>query len=96
MADGFLRCVQKMVPRPCGSRVISALEKYPVFGIGVSRDGAFWRFDDTKIQRFDENLYHNDQTTRRFFARPISLFSLTDVLGQTCSERCSFAAVSGV
>jgi len=30
------------------------------------------------------------------FAGPSSHFSLTDVLGQTCSERRSFAAVSGV
>jgi hypothetical protein len=48
---------------------------------GISKNRVYRRFYDTKIQRFDENLYHDDEIPRPFFARPISLCSLTDVLG---------------
>jgi hypothetical protein len=41
-----------------------------------------------KEERFAENRFTH-------FRQP-NHFSLTVVLGQTCSERCSFAAVSGV
>jgi hypothetical protein len=40
-----------------------------------------------KEERFAENRFTH-------FRQP-NHFSLTVVLGQTCSERCSFAAVSG-
>jgi len=51
----------------------------PCFAIMFSIYGYHSRFYDTRIQNFSEFLY------QAFRGNP---FNLTDVLGQTCSERC--------